>query len=125
MKPDESFPEIDRLLKSSQPHDPAPAGLEARILQALDAHRSPQPTRRWGLLLPILPVAAVVILLAVFRPAPSAPQVSPQAAVSAPPTVAVEITELVRRDPLQAESVALVRDAHRVGDFLRELMPGL
>lgn len=51
MKPDESFQEIGKLLRSQKPEVlPAP-GLEQRILRALDRHQRPAPRPRWPWLL--------------------------------------------------------------------------
>lgn len=128
MKPDESFDEIGKLLRSEKP-DPRPSpGLEARILRALNPPSRSAGATLWPWF--ILPPALATGLFLLWPDAtPSVPPVVRQLAPSAEetpvapekqPVVSLAINDM---NPLRNETRALQRDAERAGRFLIDCLP--
>jgi hypothetical protein len=134
LKPEDSFPEIGRILRSHKPDPPVAPDLEARILRAVNQRVRPPVKRRlwpWFALPPAFAAVALVLLLnrpqseapATTRnpPAPPLPRVSP--AAEAAPDAIVSLVESA--NPLLGETAALSRDAKRVSGFLMDCLPSV
>ncbi len=131
MKNEDSFDEIAAALRSAKP-DPQPSpGLESRILRSLALHRDhkkkPEKASLWfWFLLPS--TAAIAITLAVLRlPGPAAPASTVAIEAPAPAFALPEAPDspFFGPNPLETETIALRRDAKRVGDFLIGSLPSL
>jgi hypothetical protein len=132
-KPEDSFPEIDRILRSHKPETPVAPGLEARILRALNQRGTvPAKPRLWPwLVLP--PAFAAATLMWLNRPQAEAPAITrnPPAATlptfipAADPAPDALVAMVDSANPLLDETAALSRDAKRVGGFLMDCLPSI
>lgn len=136
MKTDESFPEIDAMLRSRTPLVAPPPGIEARILRAITAGPRKTAAPRWPWL--ALPPAFAAAALGIFwHPAggeiagPSAPEAgkvagtSPLQTVRGPSWPQPIPFPPAFSTPLESESLALAQDARRASDFLIDCLPSL
>lgn len=125
MKQDETFQEIDDLLRSQQP-DPFPSpGLEFRILRAVDQQQH-RASKRWWPWLALPPALAAAILMLAHR-SPVQENSTPviQAIVSVEPPVEPILSQMMAGNPLKDETHSLGRDAERAGNFLINCLPSI
>jgi hypothetical protein len=133
LKPEDSFPEIDRILRSHKPDPPVAPDLEARIQRALNQRVRPPAKRRLWPWFALPPAFAAAALMWLNRPQTAAPAVTRNPAVAslpaaipaaeAAPDAIVEMVEAA--NPLLGETAALSRDAKRVSGFLMDCLPSV
>lgn len=133
LKPEDSFAEIDRILRSHKPQPPVAHELEARILRALN-QRVTAPAKRplwpWFALPPAFAALALMLLdrpqtaaPAITRSSPAATRPTATPAADPAPDAIVELVESA--NPLLGETAALSRDAKRVSGFLMDCLPSV
>lgn len=134
MKPEESFPEIGRLLRSHKPGNPVAPDLEERILRAVNQRVGPPAKRRlwpWFALPPAFAAVALVLLNQPPSPAPaltrelSGTPTPPQLIPDAEPAPDAIVSLVESANPLLGETAALSRDAKRVSGFLMDCLPSV
>jgi hypothetical protein len=132
MKPEESFPEIDQLLRSHKPGNPVAPDLEARILRAVNQRARPPAKRRlwpWFALPPAFAAVALVLLNQPPSPAPtrelSVTPTPPQVIPTADPAPDAIASLVESANPLLGETAALSRDAKRLSGFLMDCLPSV
>lgn len=133
LKPEDSFPEIDRILRSHKPQPPGAPELEARILRALNQRVRPPAKRRLWPWFALPPAFAAIALILLNRPPTDAPAVTRnpvgapllQVTPAANPAPDAIVTMVESANPLLGETAALSRDAKRVSGFLMDCLPSV
>jgi hypothetical protein len=133
LKPEDSFPEIDRILRSHKPQPPVAPELEARILHALNQRVRPPAKRLLWPWFALPPAFAAVALMWPDRPQAAAPAITrnppaatlPTATPAANPAPDAIVAMVESANPLLGETAALSRDAKRVSGFLMDCLPSV